>query len=357
MQWLTGQLFERNQTAQFERVGLFLVCESEVRTCSCRDPVSAPLVTVSTSPSKSRAVSAAAGFLSSLTNLASGVASPFFVSDRSQDDDSEEAEPRSDNKRGPYGQYSEAQFNNAVNRVLGTYAEKPGKKWSIRHAAWIEKVPFSTLRRAVRAHQSGKPRRKAGCRTALTQAEEAALIIWITVVALLGFPASKRTIAGKAGAILQLRGGKFRTYSGRASRSWWKSFRKRHPELVYKGVKQIPEHTARVSKDDLLSFWEKLVLLVARHQLKPDQIYNADETGVSKLGSDSSKALVPAELEAVRRMKEWREHVSLLFTTRADGKSLFAECVALMCVLHCVRRDCAAFVHIPRRRGIRAEEL
>ena len=128
---------------------------------------------------------------------------------------------------------------------------KSGKIPSLRRAAAIYGVPFSTLQRRYRGSQ-----RKAVNnikKQKLTPSEEETLIRWILSIDKRGFPPRPSTAAEMANILLSNRGSSHTTK--RVGKNWVSTFIQRHPELKTCFSRRYNYQRAKCEDRTIISEW------------------------------------------------------------------------------------------------------
>jgi hypothetical protein len=140
--------------------------------------------------------------------------------------------------------------------------------------------------------------------------------------AALGWPQTKRTIVAKAVQMANELKAPFKGAGGQPGVKWFAFFRKRHTQdfAMRRAHKRKYNQAAAATRANLDSFYALLQELVVTHKLQPDQIWNADESGFSRLGVGKGKVAVPAGARAPPALaSDWEQHVTLMAAIRADG--------------------------------------
>lgn len=104
---------------------------------------------------------------------------------------------------------------------------------------------------------------------------------------------------------------------------WLTSFLHRHADVTKQLHAQFRAPARyQVTQDALNDFYELVAKLIQHYKLRPEDIYNLDETGTEKLGH-RVKVIVPKEAkEAIVCGASLDEHMTWLGTIRADGMVL-----------------------------------
>lgn len=219
-------------------------------------------------------------------------------------------------RRGQYQQYTPAQLAAAVYDHLH-------KNLTLEEAAELHQVPVSTVADHARKERKGERVKRAGSPTTLTFAEELAIVSWCLAMAALGFPASKTTVRNKASQIAAKRGKSFRSRSGRAGQKWWIGFRRRWKTqlTIRKPSRATREHSA-FTRCELDSWYERLWAVIQEHSIKPEDIWNLDETGLEQKGGRERVLVAAGARHAKATLTELREHVTILSCIRSNGQRL-----------------------------------
>jgi len=204
-------------------------------------------------------------------------------------------------KRGKYNKRSDkdytARLAAAVNVCLNNLAVDP-KKPDYANVALLYDLKDATLRRHVDAAQNGVEVKNPGRQTHLTSADEAALIEWLKVVAVLGWPATKRTIMSKARQIAEKRHKPFT--KGSPSRRWYRSFKSRHPDVCKRRPRTLTRDHANIRPEILIEFVDLLEKTIKDNNIDISMIANMDETGAIDLFR------IVIQFCAIRSLQTWR---------------------------------------------------
>ena len=152
---------------------------------------------------------------------------------------------------------------------------------SLRAAATQYNVPFETLRRRV--NRSVDMGCKSGPSTVLTSEEEHELVKYAIEMADRGFAITPGDIKRLAYKIVDRADRKHPFVNGMAGQTWFRCFKKRHPNLGIKSPQPLSLARARACSGDVIdNFFSKLGSYYARLNLltKPMMVYNIDETGI-----------------------------------------------------------------------------
>lgn len=153
---------------------------------------------------------------------------------------------------------------------------------SLREASRTYNVPVETLRRRVAGIVSLDC--KPGPPTVLTKEEEAHLAEYCVAVADMGYGLTREGVMAMAYAIVERTGRNHPFKSGHAGRGWYEGFMSRQALLTLRKPQALSYSRAVCgNKETIDDFFAKLGAIYGRLNLivKPSQIYNADETGVT----------------------------------------------------------------------------
>jgi hypothetical protein len=197
---------------------------------------------------------------------------------------------------------------------------KDGRIGSLRAAAKLYKIPFSTLQ----ARADGRTARvdKRLNRYKLTQLEEDTLTEWILSIDSRGAAPRPSTVREMANILLAARG---TTPPLTAGVNWVSTFVKRRDELRSRCSKRYDYQRALNEDPKAVKEWFLMVQrAIEENGIQPEDIYNFDETGFA-MGLISSQTVVTrAEYYGRRSILQPgnREWVTAIETICADGYSL-----------------------------------
>ena len=155
----------------------------------------------------------------------------------------------------------------------------------LRQAARDFDVPVTTLKRRVDG--TVPVNAKPGPATVLTMEEEEKLIN----IALTCVTWDVRSVAYR---IAQNSGRPHPFHDGKAGRDWYEGFLRRFPSLTLRKEESLSYLRAKNANEKVIEdFFAKLAAVLARLNIlsKPMLIYNADETGFSKVHKPRCKVL------------------------------------------------------------------
>jgi DDE superfamily endonuclease/Tc5 transposase DNA-binding domain len=200
---------------------------------------------------------------------------------------------------------------------------------SVKKAALTWSVPRTTLNNLKLGRY--KPDARPGPCTILTQAEELLLQEWIVEMSRRGLPMNRENLLDSIQVILSEDGRANPFLDNRPGNSWFKLFLKRHPlvsqrhsEAISRGRGLLTEGCVRGwFKDAKEYFRSKNIEYVLND---PSKQYNGDETGF-QIDPKTGKILGPKGEVLYCEAGGNKEQMSVLVTTRADGKLMTSAIV------------------------------
>jgi len=194
----------------------------------------------------------------------------------------------------------------------------------IREAARLYNIPFETLRRRTNNDVSMSCR--SGPPTVLTSDEEQQLASYCIKMADMGFGLSREDVMMTAFRIVESSGRKHPFTNGIAGRAWFDLFRTRHPSLTLRTPQPLSRARAACANEETVSdYFAKLGAICAKLNvlMKPMQIYNMDETGVSIVHKPGKvlTELGRRNVWAVTSAEKGKTH-TILTCVSASGNSL-----------------------------------
>jgi hypothetical protein len=220
--------------------------------------------------------------------------------------------------KNPESIEKEARLQEAVAAVLAETHNVPS-------AAHDFHVPCQTLYDRL----AGKPPRNKAHETEqlLSHAEEKELVRWITRLTITGYPPQYETLREMADEIRKRRvkninedGLQLVEYDD-IGKQWVQRFLSRHPELA--GVRPRSIDAARVkdtSPERLQRWFDDLEKVVTEYKIKPENMYNMDESGFSIGEKEAGKCIINAQVRQKFQAKSGRqEWVSVVECVCADG--------------------------------------
>lgn len=218
---------------------------------------------------------------------------------------------------GKKSQYSKEMLEKAVEEVkAGASLRATGKKYSI---------PHTTLQDYKKKKYSHNPHPNS----ALTPAEEEALISFIFWMADHGFPITRSLVKVLSIGIIK-ESGRSQTTTVNMEKGpsdvWWSRFKARHPELTSRTADSLDR--ARVhggTPEAIEGFFRLYEALYISQGLedKPHLIYNCDETGFGDKPRSREKVLCQTGRKHVYQQQQTtREHITVHCCVNAAGDSI-----------------------------------
>lgn len=171
----------------------------------------------------------------------------------------------------------------------------------------------------VHTHQLEQRQQQNSGLTLLSAVEEALLVDWIVRQYNMNAPASPEEVKDRARGLIGERKGE---ECEQSLRGWYPAFLRRHSGLSIRIPENMPKSrlNAEQKQRNIVHFFS---LLRQWKKLKKEQIYAADETGLTEDCSRAQKAIVPKGCGRVYRNSfGFYEHVSILHIGNAEGNSL-----------------------------------
>ena len=162
----------------------------------------------------------------------------------------------------------------------------------LRQAAREHGVPVTTLKRRVDDEVAVDSR--PGPETVLTSEEEKKLFQYILDMGDMGYGLTIEDVRTVAFRIAENSGRKHPFNEGKAGRDWYAGFCRCHSQLVLRKPEALSYSRAKCANAKTVEdFFAKLGALYARLNIlsKPMLIYNADETGISKVHKQRTRVL------------------------------------------------------------------
>jgi predicted HTH domain antitoxin len=196
--------------------------------------------------------------------------------------------------------------------LLAIQAIKEQKKLSIRAAARIYDIPFSTLQARLKGHQNRVDLRANSFK--LTEIEENSLKKWVISLDTRGAAPRPYMVEEMANLLLTTRG---TTPTQTVGKNWVGNFVKRHPELDTRFSKRYNYERARCEDPKIIMEWFNLVQkTICDYGIDSDDIYNFDETGFAMGLIATAKVVTRAEYYGRRSVlqpgnREWVPRLSV----------------------------------------------
>ena len=212
----------------------------------------------------------------------------------------------------------EAKLQEAVASVLN-------KQHTCHSAALAFNVPRQTLYDRVKGKM---PRNKAHeADQILSHAEEKELVQWITRLTISGYPPRYQTLREMAEEIRKRRvknineNGMQLVVYDEIGTQWVQRFLRRHSELASVTPRSIDTvRIKEVSPERLQRWFDDLKKVVAECNIKPENMYNMDESGFAIGEKQASRCIINAQIRQQFQAKGGKqEWVSLVECICADG--------------------------------------
>jgi len=195
----------------------------------------------------------------------------------------------------------------------------------LRQAAREYDVPVTTLKRRVDdvVDLDAKP----GPQTVLTKEEEKKLCKYCFDMCDMGYGLTVEDVKRIAYQIVNNSGRPHPFRDGRAGRDWYEGFLRRFPNITLRREEVLSYMRAKNANEKVIEdFFAKLAAVLARLNLlsKPMLLYNADETGFSKVHKPRCKVLARRGQKTVWRItsgERGRTH-TLLVCGSASGHAI-----------------------------------
>ncbi|KAI5069585.1 hypothetical protein GOP47_0015886 [Adiantum capillus-veneris] len=184
-------------------------------------------------------------------------------------------------------------------------------------------LQFGISRTAISNWEEGRTQsKKRGPPTQLSEDEEKALLQWIYMKGEAGHGVSFMDVRLKVAKICQTRHTLFS--NGIPGKSWWDSFRRRHPSLVFRVAEGLDQsRAARFCPEIVKSLHDNLKKLYNEHNYPPTHIWNADETGFQGSRDRGMKVLAKKGVKSVYAITcDSREWMIVLCCVNAAGQSI-----------------------------------
>ncbi len=213
--------------------------------------------------------------------------------------------------------YTDEQVNGAKADITDgettTYAVS--KKWGI---------PYTTLLDWKHGKYSSKG--KPGPNPILNQEEEELLCQWVIELSRRGIPLNKRSLLDTVQRIIAEDGRPNPFINNRPGEGWFQAFLRRHPQLAQRHAESVSRSRAALTEgcirgwfSDCKQFFEDQNIAYVLSD--PTKQYNGDETGF-RLDPNGGRVLGPKNECISAEAGGSKEQISVLITTRADGKMM-----------------------------------
>lgn len=197
------------------------------------------------------------------------------------------------------------------------------KAFSLAFAAVLFRIPASTLRDHVAAAQRGEAiSDRPGPGGKVSVDDQAVIVRWAQLRALMRFPVSPKQMRACAGKIAAARGTPFK--HGVASRKWYRKvfYPKWKQELDAVKPSKIKPGQCALTMESLQETYDVFVRLNEEYGLQQSDWYNFDEVGFDKVAGGKGKRLKGKKQSRCEFFQPFTEHVTIGATIRADGARL-----------------------------------
>ena len=220
--------------------------------------------------------------------------------------------------KDPHAAEKEAQLQKAITAVQNG-----------EHTCHSAAIAFNVTRRTLyaRINQNAKPRNQAHeSEQNLTHVEEKELVRWITLLTISGYPPRYETLRRLAEIIRERRvkisDGEVpvKVYD-KIGREWVPCFLRWHPELASIHPRSIDAVRIKDCSPERLQRWfDDLKKVLAEYNIKPENIYNMDESGFAIGEKEPGRCIINANIRQKFLAKPGhQEWVTVVECVCADG--------------------------------------
>ena len=217
--------------------------------------------------------------------------------------------------------YDSQRMQSALGDVeAGMSVKKAAQKWS---------VPRTTLNdiKLGRYKHDARP----GPSTILTQAEESLLQEWVVEMSRRGLPLNRDNLLDSIQEIINEDNRPNPFTNNRPGLTWYKLFLKRHPAVSERHAESISRGRGMLTEGCIRGWFQDTKEYFHSHGIEyvlndPTKQYNGDETGF-QLDPKTGKILGPKGESIYCEAGGNKEQMSVLVTTRADGKIMTSAVV------------------------------
>ncbi|RUS88142.1 hypothetical protein EGW08_004104 [Elysia chlorotica] len=164
---------------------------------------------------------------------------------------------------------------------LASALEEVGNGAPKRKTAEKYGIPWGTFSDKL----SGRRKLEEKPKTVLSKEEEEEIVNFLKEMSTRGFGKTKDELLSVVKNYLDHKGRQTQWEENKPSDKWFRLFRKRHEEIVFRKPQLLGKQRALVSKKDILdwfsTFSQAIKDIDASILLEPDRIYNCDESGFS----------------------------------------------------------------------------
>lgn len=201
----------------------------------------------------------------------------------------------------------------------GAIKDVEDNEYSIRAAANKWGIPNTTLSFWLQGLTTST---KRGSSTILSDEEEMEIVQWCQDMAEMGYGLEITQLKTYVAHICDTRANPFK--NGFPGKSWWKGFKKRHPELALRTTEGIDKDRATMLRPSIVAaFYENLAKIYKGKQYGPHQIWNCDETGV-QAGRNCGMRVIAKKgsISVPYIVSKSREWITILCCVNAAGQSI-----------------------------------
>ena len=176
--------------------------------------------------------------------------------------------------------------------LLAVSALKKKEIHTIREAARIYHVPYTTLQRRLNGHTFWAEARANNHK--MTQNEEESLIQWILSMDRRGAAPRPSHVREMANILLSKRGS---TTTQTVSEKWVYNFINRHDEIKTRFSRRYNHKRAKCEDPKIIQEWfDRIQITIMQHGIAYEDIYNFDETGFAMGLVATAKVVTRAEM-------------------------------------------------------------
>ena len=217
--------------------------------------------------------------------------------------------------KGLYGKYDQAVLERAIEDV------KSGRM-TFGAASKEFAIPKTTLRDHV--HGRSQMGKKAGRPTCLPKELEDEIVDKVIQGSKAGFPLTKRQFLLKVGHLAKKRNLQTQFKDNMPSEEYWRCLKRRRPDLTIRSPETCAANRMRGMNPVVVNdYFNSLEEFMARHELhlKPECVWNADETGVQFSPAAAKIIAQRGEKQLLARSANSRDSVTTLVCINAAGRA------------------------------------
>ncbi|KAK3748521.1 hypothetical protein RRG08_008682 [Elysia crispata] len=165
------------------------------------------------------------------------------------------------------------QLNAAIEDVKnGAPKRKTAEKYGIPWGTFSDKL-------------SGRRKMEEQSKTVLSKEEEGEILNFLKMTSARGFGKTEDELLVVVKNYLDQKGRETQWENNKPSTKWFRLFRKRHPEIVFRKPQLLGKQRALITRRDILDWFDQMTNVVKEIDptifLEPERIYNCDESGFS----------------------------------------------------------------------------